>query len=786
MTIIKMLSKKQLIVFPILLLLLCIIFYPVIFQNKIFSSPDSLNPKAAALIIEKSQNETGEYPLWQPWVFSGMPTAESFTNTNNLYFPHHIFQVLHIPKIIIHLLHFLFTGLGMFVLLRYLKISHNIALIGAAGFMLMPYLVTMEVFGHGSQAMTAAYIPWAFWSALRLFDKLKILDAGVLAIILGLQLQRAHVQIAYYTWMLIGALFLYKLILYLVKKEYRKNALNICFLYAVAIILALGISALVYLPSLQYSAESIRSVGQSGSASYEYATSWSFHPKEMLTFLIPSAYGFGGQTYWGKMPFTDYPNYMGIIFLMMAVFALIRNRNSMVLFLAGTALLALLISFGIHFGMIYNLFYNFAPYFSKFRIPSMILIILQFNTIILACYGIEKLIEDNRKDIPKWFWKMVGSVCFLLLILLFGGGWLRGIVSNGFTQPGTQDPRLVEAINNLRWSMWIKDAWLMILFIIGVIGAYVLFVKKNISKILFTAIIGLLAIIDLGLTDYKIVQPEPNSGRTSRLVNAKAIERYFGHDKITKFLTEDTTAYRVYPIGPLFSESRLQAFGIESVGGYHPAKLGIYSSFLNITSNIGTLPLMRMMNVRYILSPQVINHPDLEQVSTDRMQTGSGKIQIWVYRIANSLARAWFVDKVEVVDNDILWQKLLNESFNPMQTAYLNKPITGQILSEGEIISTKFNPNYIRIDVDAVERGFLVISEVHYPLRWKAKIDGLPVETFETNGIIRGIEIPLGEHIVEFEYDRSVFLKGKFISILSFVLALGFIVFGFIKLKNNR
>ncbi|MCK4904618.1 MAG: hypothetical protein KAS35_07975, partial [Candidatus Marinimicrobia bacterium] len=334
--------------------------------------------------------------------------------------------------------------LGMYVLLRYLKISQIVAIIGGAGFMLMPYIVTMEVFGHGSQAMTAAYIPWAFWAALKLFDKQRVLDSGILAIILGLQLQRAHVQIAYYTWMLIGALFLFKIILYLIDKELSKNTIKGSILFASAIILALGISAIVYLPSLQYSSESIRSVGQPGSASYDYATSWSFHPMEIFTFFIPSAYGFGGQTYWGKMPFTDYPNYMGIIFLLLAVFALIKKRNAVVWFLAGTTLIALLISFGRHFGFVYNLFYDFAPYFSKFRIPSMILIIVQFNTIILACYGLEQLVELKWKEIPKWLWWIVGIIGFMFLILLFGGGWLRELISTGFTQSRSQDPRFVE------------------------------------------------------------------------------------------------------------------------------------------------------------------------------------------------------------------------------------------------------------------------------------------------------------------------------------------------------
>ncbi len=779
-----MLSKKQLIIIPILLVLLCIIFYPVIFQGKIFSSPDSLNPKAVAIILDKTQKEIGEYPLWQPWIFSGMPTAESFTNTSNLYFLQYFFKLLHIPTIIIHLLHFLFAGLGMYVLLRYLNISQIVAIIGGAGFMLMPYIITMEVFGHGSQAMTAAYIPWAFWAALKLFDKQRILDSGILAIILGLQLQRAHVQIAYYTWMLIGALFLFKIILYLIDKELRKNTIKGSILFASAIILALGISALVYLPSLQYSSESIRSVGQPGSVSYDYATSWSFHPMEIFTFFIPSAYGFGGQTYWGKMPFTDYPNYMGIIFLLLAVFALIKKRNTVVWFLAGTTLIALLISFGRHFGFVYNLFYDFAPYFSKFRIPSMILIIVQFNVIILASYGLERLVEHKWKDVLKWFWWLTGVIGFLLLILLFGGGWLREIVASGFTQPRIQDVRFVEVINNLRWKIWIKDAWLMILFIIGSFGAFYLFVKDNITKVMFIVIISAITIMDLGIVDYKIVQPDPNSGRASQLVTGKAIKKYFQPDKITKFLTDDETDYRVYPIGPLFGESRLQAFGIESVGGYHPAKLAIYNRFLSNTNNISTLPLMRMMNIRYVLSPQVINHPDLVQVFTDKMQTGSGKIPIWIYRIANSLPRAWFVDKIGVIDEKVLWQNLLNESFDPVQTAYINEPLTDVITKDGKILEYDSSIHHIQLKTTSQNVGFLVISEVYYPLRWKAKIDGKPVKTFETNGLIRGLEVPAGEHIIEFKYDRSVFHKGILISILSFILAIGLIAFGLIRNKK--
>ena len=77
----------------------------------------------------------------------------------------------------------------------------------------------------------------------------------------------------------------------------------------------------IYLPAMSYTPFSIRGMGGGGGTGLEYATQWSFSLGEMLTFLIPSFYGFGGATYWGSMPFTDYPNYMGIIVFAFAAHA---------------------------------------------------------------------------------------------------------------------------------------------------------------------------------------------------------------------------------------------------------------------------------------------------------------------------------------------------------------------------------------------------------------------------------------------------------------------------------
>ena len=107
--------------------------------------------------------------------------------------------------------------------------------------------------------------------------------------------------------------------------------------------------------------------GMGGGTGFEYATQWSVSLGETVTFLLPSFYGFGGVTYWGKMPFTDYPNYMGILLLLLAVWAVAARRSWFVWTLAAGGFLAYLLSLGNNF-FLYKLFYNLFPYFNKFAI----------------------------------------------------------------------------------------------------------------------------------------------------------------------------------------------------------------------------------------------------------------------------------------------------------------------------------------------------------------------------------------------------------------------------------
>jgi hypothetical protein len=445
----------------------------------------------------------------------------------------------------------------------------------------------------------------------------------------------------------------------------------------------------------------------------------------------------------------------------------------------GTSILAIFISFGKHFSLIYDLFFNIFPYFNKFRVPTMILILLQFNIAVLAAIGLDALIGLKEKIIPRWFWITSGAIGLWLLILVMGSGMLESSLQNSFTQPRTQDPNAIRAINNLRLEIWNKDAWLLVLWVGFGLGAVWMWIHRKINKNTFLAAITVAAIIDIGLVDWRIIHPDRRSGRSASTMSLKTVDRYFDTDPVINFLQKQKGDFRIYPVGNLFGESRFRAFGLESVGGYHPAKLKITNDFIQKTKNISSFSLMKMLNVHYIISQQPIQFPGLVEVFKGKMRSGRGVISPTVYELKDKLPRAWFVEKVEAKSNDQLWRMINESNFNPEDIAYIKSDDDrAGVYSKGTINNIEKSIHTLRLNVSCEEIGFLLVSEVHYPLRWKCTIDGQPAETIETNKLIRGIIIPKGEHTVKFIYDRSSFNKGKMISGLSFVIALGLLGVG--------
>lgn len=771
-------------VFGVYILLALLLFYPLVFQSNILVAPDSLIPHASTIALDKLQAQTGSYPLWQPWLFSGMPTVEAFSYLSGLYLPNVVFNLFHTDGVVLQLIHLAFAGLGVFLFLRQYGLTTLAAPFGGALFMLNPYMSAMLVHGHGSQLMTAAYMPWMLWAIVRLIQRGGVADAGVLALIAGFQLQRSHVQIAYYSWLLT---LLLAVVLFLFRRAAFENEGSdgnkgggLPYGRILLLIVGLGfgvvMSASIYLPAAQYAAYSVRGVAaQGGASSWEYATLWSMHPLELLTFLVPGVFGFGGATYWGFMPFTDFPNYAGIVVLLLAVAgAVMRRKEPMTWFFIAGALLALLLSFGRFFSPVFDLFYYFAPLFSRFRVPSMALIMLYLIISFLAAAGVNDLLQrsSGRWLKPIRFGALLpGAV--LLLFLAFEQP-IESFLRSLFPEPSVESFDLAFMVNKVRWENLTGSLWIVLIIASLFFVVLWLSLKGKLSHKMTGLLIFLLALGDLLWMDIQIIYPSADSLRTPVFADSRLAERAFQPDDITRFLESQKGPFRIYPAGPLFTENKFALSGIESAGGYHPAKLKIYEEFLAKTNNLASLNILRMLNVAYVVSPVPLSHPDLLLVKTGLMQLAAGPVPVYVYALQGALPRAWFAGRVTAVQSDEeLFARLLNDK-SPLGESYVEASLWSgsRTFSSATVTSLDAKPESMRLKVSVPGDAFLVVSEIYYPLRWKAKVDGREANIVKVNGLLRGVMIPAGSREVLFYYDRSLFETGRKISLGAFCAAL--------------
>ena len=104
------------------------------------------------------------------------------------------------------------------------------------------------------------------------------------------------------------------------------------------------------------------------------------------------------------------------------------------------------------------------------------------------------------------------------------------------------------------------------------------------------------------------------------------------------------------------------------------------------------------------------------------------------------------------------------------------KDLDAQSFSKGEILNIEWGIHEITIDIEASSKSFLVVSEVHYPKRWKLTVNNEPSETFQVNGVLRGVMVDAGKHRIEFKYESNSFKYLRFLS--NSIILLLFLVFG--------
>ncbi len=798
-------------------LFLALIFIILLILNKP-TALDGLSPQGTDVVagvgkthlINEFTKKTGELAFWNPAIFAGMPHYNdigplAISADNILAWLQSIFGNIFV--------YYLFAGTGMFLFLRYLKMSPLVAFTGALMFVLLPHYKGLWIEGHFRKFRAIMYLPWILYSFKYFIDKRTLLSAALFALAFGIQIRTGHYQIIFYTAILLFAVGIYPIIKNLLDGK-TNEFIKTTGLLLLALLLSFGMAAQPlllnkeYLPyskrgktTIDLKKKNVPKQKSSDGVSMHYATQWSTHPLELMRLIIPHAYGgidgekYTGKdfpqlknqklpNYWGFMPFHTLFDYVGILTLMLAFLALfVLKKNNFVFSLGIFAAFLILLSFGRHFESFYSLFYNYFPYFNKFRAPAMSVTVTSFVFVVLAAYGLNYLanlkITKPSPEENKTTLYVIGAFLFLgILIWLMSSGF-------EFMKPTENyNAQVKEMLKKIRQSYFNKD--LMRYFVILIIGGSALasYFYKKISFTFFGIIILVIASFDL-IT----VQNYYGEDYTKRTNLNKVV---FQKNSVDKFLEQDKDLYRIFPVGQLMGDNRW-GYNQQTIGGYSAIKMYTIEELVQNCYYGGSeknFPInwnvMNFLNVKYLILQQFISHPNLTLVNSDKEK------KLFLYKYKKHLPRGFFVGETKIIKNEYeRLEKINSVDYNAMQTAIIEEKLNTEIFKPDTsfVKVSDFNPNKLSLDVFTNKTSLLVISELFYPPGWKIYIDDKQVEKiYKTDHAVMSIVVPEGKHKVNVICHPDSFFFYRNVSWASvgiiYLLIAGSMLLGFRKKTN--
>lgn len=766
-------------------------FFPDDVQGNVLQQSDIQQGLANGQEGKVFRETTGETTRWTNSLFSGMPNfqiAPSYASSKMLDWVAKVYTLwLPSPANLLFAM-----MLGFFLMCLCMKMKWYNALFGALAWGFSTYFIILIGAGHIWKFVTLAYIPPTIGGIILCYRG-KYLGGSAMAALFGaLQLQSNHPQMSYYFLFVIVAMMIAWLIkAFREKKMQRWGIATLCIIGAGTV--AVGANATSLYNSYQYSKETIRGratdltdpskPGQQQGLDKEYITGWSYGIDETLTLLIPNVKGgasikpvagnnevmsldmtekagdYGAQEnqilqgfpqYFGDQPMTNGPVYVGAIVLLLAVLALFVVSGPMkwALFIVG--IIAIFLSWGHNFMFFSDLFIDNFPGYNKFRTVSSILVIVEFTIPLLAVMCLKNIIADPDffKKYRYQFYTVFGVGAFICLIGAIAPGVFGSPFSateiEGLQQQGVfSDPQftgVLDAIRQTRLSLVSADCWRSLIFILLGFGVLMLWFKRAFTKpYVMVGMLCAVMVIDLFTVNKRYVNSE-------NFVEQYAAEPFVPTEADKEILKDTTQNYRVLDIEG-FGQARSSYFH-KTIGGYHAAKLTRYNDLIDKQISKNNMGVLNMLNAKYIISEgKVLPNPD-------------------------AMGNAWFVDRINYVADANAEMKGL-DSLDVRTTAVSDasmQKILGKATPKAPgdtIFETTYAPNRLTYHSKATGPRLAVFSEIYFPWGWTATVDGKPVEIGRVNYVLRAIQVPAGNHRIEFAFHPASVDNAETCSIIS-------------------
>ncbi|HSC36492.1 MAG TPA: YfhO family protein, partial [Chitinophagaceae bacterium] len=451
---------------------------------------------------------------------------------------------------------------------------------------------------------------------------------------------------------------------------------------------------------------------------------------------------------------------------------LLRDWNKW--WLLAVSIFGILLAWGSNFSWLNYFLFEHLPYYNKFRAPTMALFIPQLTFPLTAGLALQQLFfgDTSREEL----WKklklagiITGAVLLVLIIMYFSSDYsgsrdaqlkegLSGSLLQGLSRGQQPTPQvqqqaeeltrgMMSSIRDDRRSLFGKDLLRSIVLIgiaFGLLWAYVMQKLKKREYVLA----GLLV---LGAFD--LLQVDRRYLSSDNYAEAEQSQDNFPATAADLEIKKDTGYYRVLDQsgGNPFVDPRASYFH-NSLGGYSPAKLGLYQDIIEHQLRKSNMQVYNMLNTKYFIVQNPANGQPMAQLNP------------------GALGAAWFVKGIVFARNaDDEMRRL--DNLNTKDSAVIDERFRPQVTTQPVYDSTAFirlewnkNDSIQYVSASSTPQ-FAVFSEIYYPFGWNAYIDGKETDHVRVNYLLRGMPIPAGRHTIDFRFEPKTYYTGNKISL---------------------
>ncbi len=802
----------------VVFLIVAVVYTKPVFQGKVPQQSDTQQWHGMAQQSFEFKDKYGHFPLWTNSMFSGMPAYQIAFDPRTKITVGYLTSVLTLGLPVPASFFFL-ACICFYFLCVVAGANPWVSILGGLAYAYSTFDPIIISVGHNTQMISLGYAPAVLGGLLLLYKKNYLAGFMITALFSSFLIAQNHVQIVYYT-LIIAVIMTIAFFIRSYQEKQISNAIKSTALGLFAGIVGLACCAVSMMPTYEYAKESMRG-GKSeltqevqgnktqGGLDKDYAFRYSLGFGETFTFMVPGLYGGsnGGNeyntsskfveqfsqlgvpedqavqtedqySYWGEQPGTSGPVYLGAIICLLFIFGVVYLKSWYKWWLIAASLLGILLAWGANFqGFNYFLF-DYLPFYSKFRAPTMALVIPQLCFPLMAVLVLTKLISKDIDVAEAWKKLKTTAIITGVILVLLGFFYMTAsftgpndkAIRDNFKQSmlrvpaGQQAPpqleqqaeqtsrSIISALQTDRKNLMGSDllrSFILIGLAVLLMGLYL---KKKVSeKILVGALIVLSAYDLIGvalryLNSNNYVEPEDFE---SAFIPSPAVLQILKDPDHANFRVFNET------VDP-FNDATT-SYHLNSVGGYHPAKLGLYNDIITHQLSKGNMQVFDMLNTKYF----IVQNP----------QTGKPAAQL----NPGAFGNCWLVKGIKYVDNADQEMAALDNT-DLKDTAVVENKFKSQITSPPKYDSIgyiKFVQNLndkIDYRFSSAAPEFAVFSEIYYPEGWNAYIDGDKANYVKTDYVLRGMYIPAGNHEIEFRFEPKSFTTGRLISIIANLL----------------